>query len=110
MKNHDQDELDYMAWVKSLGCYLSQAKGCGFEDADAHHVDGRGFENCDYLCIPLSKLYHTDQVNGIHGQRRAWTLANENEKKALAWVIKQLWLENKRLKEATQIAKLFRAG
>lgn len=109
MKNRTESESEYIAFVKSLGCYMNYIKGYGFREAEAHHVSGRGFDLCDFLCVPLSGHFHRDNIDGIHGQRRAWGLAKQDEMKALAWVIKNLWEENNRLKYALSQTKIYGA-
>lgn len=104
-----KDEKDFAAWVTSLGCYLTQYIGLGFAEAKFHHVGGRGRENYNYLGAPLSDKYHANySVDGWHGQRKAWRLSGRDDMDALAWVIKNLWEENKKLREANQLVRNLR--
>lgn len=87
-------EKNYLDRVSSLGCYLCQHLGYGPTPAQIHHLrEGMGMaqRNSNYVVIPLCDRHHANtSVDGIHGQRRAWKLAQVDEIDAIAWVIGKL--------------------
>ncbi len=87
-------EKRYLDRVASLGCYLCQHLGYGATPAQVHHLrEGVGMaqRNSNYLTVPLCEKHHANSSqDGIHGQRRAWKLAQVSEMDAIAWVIQKL--------------------
>ncbi len=69
--------------VKNMDCSVCGASG----PSDAHHIlEGRipGRKSPDMLVIPLCKDCHQGSLNGIHGQRRMWSVMKANELQCLA--------------------------
>jgi len=57
--NLDNGE-DYLDFIRSLPCMILGGR------SDPHHVKSRGAGGSDFLCIPLSRKYHTEiEVIGI---------------------------------------------
>lgn len=87
-------EKKYLARVASLGCYLCHHLGYGHAEAQVHHLrEGVGLaqRNSNYLTVPLCDAHHANSSpDGIHGQRRAWKLAQVGEMDALAWTLEKL--------------------
>ena len=87
-------EKQYLDRVSSLGCYLCHALGYGYQPAQIHHLrEGMGMaqRNSNYLTVPLCDKHHANSSpDGIHGQRKAWKLAQVGEMDALAWTLEQL--------------------
>ena len=83
-----------MGRVAELGCFLCNKLGYGYVGAQIHHLregQGMGQRNSNYVVIPLCDRHHANSsVDGIHGQRRAWKLAQVDEIDALAWTIGRL--------------------
>jgi hypothetical protein len=89
-----KSEKQYLDRVASLGCYLCQHLGYGATPAQVHHLrEGVGMAQraSNFLVVPLCSEHHANSsINGIHGQRRAWKLAQVGEMDALAWTLEQL--------------------
>ena len=87
-------EKEYMGRVASLGCYLCQHLGYGATPAQVHHLrEGQGMaqRGSNYVTVPLCDRHHANSSpDGIHGQRKAWKLAQVDEIDALAWTIERL--------------------
>jgi hypothetical protein len=87
-------EKKYLDRVANLGCYLCHTLGYGHQPAQIHHLrEGMGMaqRNSDYLTVPLCDRHHANSSpDGIHGQRKAWKLAQVGEMDALAWTLEQL--------------------
>lgn len=68
--------------VKNLRCSVCNAPG----PCDAHHIkQGQHFTTC-----ALCKDCHQGNFNGLHGQKRAWTLRKMSEIDALAVTLERL--------------------
>lgn len=79
IKSH---ESAHLARVKSLQCSVCDAPG----PCDAHHIkQGQHFTAC-----ALCKDCHQGSFNGLHGQKRAWTLRKMDELDALSKTIERL--------------------
>lgn len=89
-----QAEKRYLDRVARLGCYLCHHLGFGPTPAQIHHLrEGVGMaqRNSNYLVVPLCDRHHANSSpDGIHGQRRAWKLAQVGEMDALAWTLENL--------------------
>lgn len=87
-------EKEYMGRVASLGCFLCHHLGYGSTPAQVHHLrEGQGMaqRGSNYVTVPLCDRHHANSSpDGIHGQRRAWKLAQVDEIDALAWTIERL--------------------
>lgn len=90
MTKHEQL---YISKVVNLGCFLCRAMNYGASPAEAHHVregQGMGQRSAHWLTIPVCSHHHRHNIDGLHGQRKAWKLAGFDELDALADTIKAL--------------------
>ena len=87
-------ESEHLVRVASLGCYLCRHLGYGPTPAQVHHLrEGQGMAQraSNWLTVPLCDKHHSNaSPDGIHGQRRAWKLAQGDEIDALADTIERL--------------------
>ena len=87
-------EREHLDRVASLGCYLCRHLGYGPTPAQVHHLrEGQGMAQraSNWLTVPLCDKHHSNaSPDGIHGQRRAWKLAQKDEIDALADTIELL--------------------
>lgn len=77
-KNHkslSKPESAHLLKVKSLPCSLCDAP----PPSDAHHIK----QQRHYTAIALCKDCHQGSVNGLHGQRRMWSVMKMDEIDAL---------------------------
>lgn len=85
---------EHMGRVAALGCYLCRHLGYGPTPAQVHHIrEGQGMSQraSDYLTIPLCDRHHSNaSPDGIHGQRKAWKLAQVDEIDGLADTLENL--------------------
>lgn len=83
-----QAERDHMGRVAALGCYLCRHLGYGPTSAQVHHIragSGMAQRGSSWLTVPLCETHHANSSpDGVHGQRRAWKLAQVDEMDALA--------------------------
>lgn len=75
-------ERRHLQKVKALPCGVCGAAG----PSDAHHIE----QHKQYLCIPLCKDCHQGSFNGIHGQKRIWSVYKKTELSVLNDTIKTL--------------------
>lgn len=75
-------ERAYLARVKQLPCSVCDKPG----PSHAHHIK----QSTAYLCVALCDDCHTGSFNGIHGQRRIWSVKKMGEYDALAVTIRRL--------------------
>lgn len=75
-------ERVYLARIKEMPCGVCGAKG----PSDAHHIE----QGKQFLCIPLCKDCHQGSHNGIHGEKRIWSVYKKTELSVLNEVIKQM--------------------
>jgi hypothetical protein len=68
-------ERRYMQRIKEMPCGVCGAAG----PSDAHHIE----QHKQYLCIPLCKDCHQGSHNGIHGQKRIWSVMKATEMSVL---------------------------
>jgi len=61
----------HLARIKELPCGVCGQSG----PSDAHHME----QHQQYLCIPLCKDCHQGSFNGIHGQKRIWSVMKHTE-------------------------------
>lgn len=90
MKKAEQAHLDAVA---RLGCSLCHVIGLGHSEAEIHHLrEGQGGAQRagNYLVIPLCPTHHRHSIEGIHGQRRAFKLASEDEISLLSWTLEKI--------------------
>lgn len=78
----------HLARIKEMPCGVCGADG----PSDAHHIR----QHAQYLCIPLCKDCHQGSFNGIHGQRRIWSVKKLDEELVLNETIKLLTNEKGR--------------
>lgn len=64
-------ESRYMAWVKAQPCACCEAPG----PSHAHHIE----QGLHFTTIPLCESCHQSAFNGIHGQRRIWSVLRKTE-------------------------------
>ena len=75
-------ERKHIQRVKELPCGV-----CGeFPPSDAHHID----QGLQFLVIPLCRNCHTDNFNGIHGQKRIWNVMKKTEMTVLNETVRAL--------------------
>lgn len=89
----NKKEKEYLDKVFRLGCGLCHKLGLGHTDPEIHHLRegvGAGQRNSHFLTIGLCPHHHRHNIDGIHGQRRAFKLAGEDEMSLLAWTLKEL--------------------
>lgn len=80
----------HMARVKELPCGVCGASG----PSHAHHViEGRtpGRKAPDWMTMPLCEDCHEGGLNGIHGQRRMWSVMKLNEFDVLNATLEKLY-------------------
>lgn len=75
-------EKKHLEKIKSMPCGVCGAVG----PSDAHHIE----QHKQYLCIPLCKDCHQGSHNGIHGQKRIWSVLKKDELSVLNETIKAL--------------------
>ena len=75
-------ERRHLQKVKSLPCGVCGAAG----PSDAHHIE----QHKQYLCIPLCRDCHQGSHNGIHGEKRIWSVYKKTELSVLNDTIKTL--------------------
>lgn len=75
-------ERDYLARVKSLPCGVCGQAG----PSEAHHIE----QGMHFLCIPLCEDCHRGGFNGLHGQRRIWSVLKKTEQSVLNDTIARL--------------------
>jgi hypothetical protein len=71
----NQKERIHLARVKELPCSVCDSK----EGSEAHHV----VQGLQYTCIALCPDCHRGSFNGIHGQKRMWSVMKMTEMDAL---------------------------
>ena len=75
-------ESAHLASVKALQCAVCDAPG----PCDAHHIK----QGQHFTAVSLCKDCHQGGFNGLHGQKRAWTLRKMDEIDALAITLERL--------------------
>lgn len=75
-------EAEHVQQVKSLPCSVCDAN----PPSDAHHIK----QGKHHLTVALCKDCHQGSFNGIHGQRRMWTIMKMDELDALAITIQRI--------------------
>jgi hypothetical protein len=75
-------ERKHLARVKELPCSVCDAP----PPSDAHHYK----QHRQYLCIALCKDCHQGSFNGLHGQRRMWSIMKMDEQDALNVTIERI--------------------
>lgn len=88
MKNKEKVHLGKIA---RLGCSLCNKLGLGETPCEVHHLRegvGMGQRNSHYLAIGLCPTHHRGP-HGIHGDRKDFQLAGEDEMSLLAWTLEQ---------------------
>jgi cytochrome c553 len=76
------DERKHLFKVKQLPCSVCDAP----PPTEAHHVK----QGNQYTCIALCTSCHRDNFNGLHGQKRMWSVKKMDELDALNVTIKRL--------------------
>jgi hypothetical protein len=72
----------HLARVKELPCSVCDTPG----PSEAHHVK----QGLQYTCIALCPDCHRGSFNGLHGQKRMWSINKMDELDALAITIERL--------------------
>lgn len=75
-------EREHLARVKELPCSVCEASG----PSEAHHIK----QGLQYTCIPLCQDCHRGSLNGLHGQKRMWSLMKMDELDALNLTVQRL--------------------
>tara|TARA_R110002126_G_scaffold62477_8_gene160837 strand:+ start:1143 stop:1415 length:273 start_codon:yes stop_codon:yes gene_type:complete len=75
-------ERAYVGLVKELPCSVCDAP----PPSDAHHVK----QHRQYTCVALCKDCHQGSFNGLHGQRRMWSVMKMDEQDALNVTIERV--------------------
>lgn len=75
-------EAAHLERVKLLPCSVCNAAG----PSDAHHIK----QGQHYSTVALCKDCHQGSFNGLHGQRRMWTVMKMDEIDALAVTVERL--------------------
>lgn len=78
-------ERAHVQRVKQLDCSVCDAPG----PSDAHHIE----QGNHWTVVALCKSCHQSGFNGIHGQRRIWSVKKITELDALAVTIRRLMEE-----------------
>ena len=81
-KAFTKSEAAHLERVKLLPCSVCDAAG----PSDAHHIK----QGQHFSCVALCKDCHQGSFNGIHGQRRMWTVMKMDEIDALAITVQRL--------------------
>lgn len=77
-----QKERLHLARVKELSCSVCDTPG----PSEAHHIE----QGLQYTCVALCPDCHRGSFNGIHGQKRMWSVMKMNELDALNVTLKRL--------------------
>lgn len=77
-----QKERLHLARVKELPCSVCDTPG----PSEAHHIE----QGLQYTCVALCPDCHRGSFNGIHGQKRMWSVMKMNELDALNVTLKRL--------------------
>lgn len=67
-------DIEYMAWVRGLGCLFELTSYSCDGSIDAHHAGidkGMGRKSDDNTCIPLCRKHHQD-IEQLRGLARGW--------------------------------------
>ena len=75
-------ERAYVGLVKELPCSVCDAP----PPSDAHHVK----QHRQYTCVALCKDCHQGSFNGLHGQKRMWSVMKMDEQDALNVTIERV--------------------
>lgn len=75
-------ERRHLARVKELPCSVCDAPA----PSEAHHLK----QSSAWTCVALCPGCHRGPLNGLHGQRRMWSLKKMDEVDALAVTIRRL--------------------
>lgn len=75
-------ERAHLELVKWLQCSVCDAPG----PSDAHHIK----QGQHFTVVALCKDCHQGSYNGIHGQRRMWTVMKMDELDALAVTLRRI--------------------
>ena len=75
-------ERRHLARIKELPCSVCDQPG----PSEAHHVK----QGSQYTCVALCPDCHRNQVLGLHGQKRMWSIKKMDELDALNITIERL--------------------
>jgi hypothetical protein len=76
-------ERRHLGRVKELPCSVCDARG----PSEAHHVK----QGSQYLCIALCEDCHRGSFNGLHGQKRMWSIKKMDELEALQVTLQRMF-------------------
>jgi hypothetical protein len=72
----------HLARLKELECGVCGQSG----PSEAHHIE----QGLQYLCIPLCLDCHRGSHNGVHGERRIWSVGKRTELDVLNETLRSL--------------------
>ena len=75
-------ERAHLAKVKELPCSVCDSR----EGSEAHHI----VQGLQYTCVALCADCHRGAFNGIHGQKRMWSVMKMTEMDALNVTLQRL--------------------
>lgn len=81
-KTHTKGESAHLQAVKGLRCVVCNAP----PPSDAHHIK----QGNHFTVVALCKDCHQGSFNGIHGQKRMWSVMKMDENDALNETIRRL--------------------
>ncbi|AKJ28789.1 hypothetical protein [Caldimonas brevitalea] len=76
----------YLAMVKRMPCAVCSKPATEAEPSEAHHIE----QGLHFTAIPLCDDCHRGSFNGIHGQRRIWSVLKKTELSCLNETIRAL--------------------
>lgn len=76
-------ERRHLSRVKELACSVCDAHG----PSEAHHIK----QGSQYLCVALCEDCHRGPYNGLHGQKRIWSVMKMDEMDALQVTLQRLF-------------------
>jgi hypothetical protein len=81
-KKPSKAESDHIVRIKEMPCQICQKAG----PSEAHEIE----QGLWWLSIPLCADCHRGSFNGIHGQKRMWSVMRKTELDALNETLEQL--------------------
>lgn len=76
------DERQHVERIKSMSCVVCGVAG----PSEAHEIE----QGLWFTCLPLCSDCHRGTRNGIHGERRMWSIHKMDELKALNETLRQI--------------------
>ena len=75
-------ESEHIARIKEMSCVVCDAPG----PSDCHEINQGDW----FTSMPLCKDCHQGSLNGIHGQKRMWSVMKMDEMSALNETIRRI--------------------